>query len=274
VPVGALNATSREPVRLPRSNKSGAGPHARSGDQSRHRPQAVLRLPVHTNPCRPPLIAVPGLGLSVEIPARTLRLLQPVDESTVIALPGYGSPHEPGTALDPAALAARLLQHPETRRAPRTILLGHSASCQIVAEAAVQDPARVAGLILVGPTTDPRAASWAALAVRWLRTAAWERPFQVPVLARDYRHTGLINMGRAMDAARRHRIDHVLERVSCPVLIVRGRRDRIAPADWASALAELAPRGRAVTLTEGAHMVPITHPAALAAQVEAAIARM
>jgi pimeloyl-ACP methyl ester carboxylesterase len=58
------------------------------------------------------------------------------------------------------------------------------------------------------------------------------------------------------------------------VFIVRGRHDRIAPADWASALAELAPRGRAVTLTEGAHMVPITHPAALAAQVESPIRRM
>jgi hypothetical protein len=31
-------------------------------------------------------------------------------------------------------------------------------------------------LVLVGPTTDPRAARWPALAVRWLRTAPWERP--------------------------------------------------------------------------------------------------
>jgi pimeloyl-ACP methyl ester carboxylesterase len=166
--------------------------------------------------CRPPLIAVPGLGLSVEVPAGTLRLLQPAHESTVVALPGYGSPYEPGTALDPAALAARLLRHPETRRASRAILLGHSASCQIVAEAAVQDPARVAGLILVGPTTDPSAASWSTLAARWLRTAAWERPFQVPVLVRDYRHTGLTTTGRAMDAARRHRIYHLLRKSPAP----------------------------------------------------------
>jgi pimeloyl-ACP methyl ester carboxylesterase len=253
---------------------TGTEARAHSGNRSRHRPPAVLRLPAHTNPCRPPLIAVPGLGLSVEVPARTLRLLQPAHESTVVALPGYGSPYEPGTALDPAALAARLLQHPETRRASRAILLGHSASCQIVAEAAVQDPARVAGLILVGPTTDPRAASWSALAARWLRTAAWERPFQVPVLVRDYRHTGLTTMGRAMDAARRHRIDHPLRQVSCPVLVVRGRHDRIAPADWTAALAELTPHGRAVTLTEGAHMVPITHPATLAGHLEAAVSRM
>jgi pimeloyl-ACP methyl ester carboxylesterase len=220
----------------------------------------MLHLPPLPNPHRAPLVAVPGLGLSVEVPARTLRLLQPVVGSIVVALPGYGVPRQPDTTVDPAALAARLLQHRDTRRLPRMVLLGHSASCQIVVEAASQDPARVAGLILVGPTTDPRAAGWPRLAARWLRTAAWERPAQVPVLVRDYRHTGLLDMGRAMNAARRHRIDHALKTVSCPVLIVRGRHDRIAPADWVSSLVNSTPHGQAVTLARGAHMVPITHP--------------
>jgi pimeloyl-ACP methyl ester carboxylesterase len=57
--------------------------------------------------------------------------------------------------------------------------------------------------------------------------------------------------------------------VTCRVLIVRGRHDRIAPADWVSTLTQIAPHGRAVTLPAGAHMVPITHPTALAAQIEA-----
>jgi pimeloyl-ACP methyl ester carboxylesterase len=76
-------------------------------------------------------------------------------------------------------------------------------------------------------------------------------------------------MARAMEAARRHRIDHAMEAVRCPVLVVRGRHDRIAPAAWAAALAELAARGRALTLPAGAHMVPITHPAPLAAEISA-----
>jgi pimeloyl-ACP methyl ester carboxylesterase len=123
--------------------------------------------------------------------------------------------------------------------------------------------------MLIGPTTDPRAAHWPALAVRWLRTAVWERPGQVPVLARDYRQTGFLDMGRVMDVARRHRIDRALATVSCPVLVVRGHHDRIAPADWVATLAKLAPQGRAVTLPAGAHMVPITHPDALAARIKA-----
>jgi pimeloyl-ACP methyl ester carboxylesterase len=209
------------------------------------------------------------LGLSVQVPARTLRLLQPFTRSTVVALPGYGVPRRPGEALDPTALAARLLRRLDALRIRRTVLLGHSASCQIVTEAAVQDPARVIGLTLVGPTTDPRAAGWPAIAARWLATAIWERPGQVPVLVRDYRQSGLTTMARAMDAVRRRRIDHALAQVTCPVLVVRGRHDRIAPADWIAALAELAPHARAVTLPVGAHMVPITHPNPLATQLEA-----
>jgi pimeloyl-ACP methyl ester carboxylesterase len=52
------------------------------------------------------------------------------------------------------------------------------------------------------------------------------------------------------------------------VLVVRGRHDRIAPADWTTALAAAAPHGRAHTLPGGGHMLPITHAAALAAVIE------
>lgn len=151
------------------------------------------------------------------------------------------------------------------------VLLGHSASGQIVVEAAVRAPERAAGLVLVGPTMDPRAAGCAALAARWARTAGWERPGQLSTLLRDYRRTGPVSMARALDGARRHRVDRVLRRVRCPVLVVRGRRDRIAPADWTRALADLAPDGRTVTLDGGAHMVPITHPHLLAAAVTASL---
>jgi hypothetical protein len=51
-------------------------------------PAAVLHLPGPANPSPSPVVAVPGLGLSVEVPARTLRRSQQVVESTVVALPG------------------------------------------------------------------------------------------------------------------------------------------------------------------------------------------
>ncbi len=214
-------------------------------------------------PDGPRLVAVPGLGLSVEVPARTLARLGPIG-SVAVALPGYGEPAGRDAPRTPADLAALLLHRLTDLGVPRVALLGHSASCQIVAHAAALAPDRVTALVLVGPTTDPRAAGWPALAGRWLRTAAHERPGQVPRLVRDYSHTGPVAMARAMDAARRDRIERVLPALSCPVLVVRGRHDRIAPADWADALAARAVDGRARTLPAGAHMVPLTHPRLLA----------
>lgn len=233
-----------------------------------------LRLPGSGAPVHTDVVAVPGLGLSAEVPARTLRRLPPGVRSTVVTLPGYGVPVGSGAALDPASLAEGLLRRMDALDVGAAVLVGHSASGHIVVEAALRSPERVTGLVLIGPTTDPRADGWRRLVARWLRTAVWERPGQVPQLVRDYHRTGFAGMARALDAVRRHRIDHALAQVRCPVLVVRGRHDRIAPADWTDALAAAAPRGRAVTLGAGAHMVPITRPEALAAQVAAVVAEV
>jgi pimeloyl-ACP methyl ester carboxylesterase len=56
--------------------------------------------------------------------------------------------------------------------------------------------------------------------------------------------------------------------VSVPVLVVRGPHDRVCPADWSEAVAQRGGAGsRAVTLSQGAHMVPYTHGELVAALV-------
>ena len=202
---------------------------------------------------------VPGLGLDAAAWRPTLSALPDGSYDVRVALlPGYG--RRAGRTLDlrPAALAELLIG--ESCAGP-TVLVGHSASCQVVAQAARQRPDLVAGLVLVGPTTDPRAAGWPALAARWLATARHERPGQLPTLVRQYSRTGLATMARAMDAARRDDVRHALAAVRCPVLAIRGRHDRICPADWAAAVVVAAggAGSRSVTLPAGGHMVPLTH---------------
>jgi pimeloyl-ACP methyl ester carboxylesterase len=219
------------------------------------------------------ILAVPGLGLSTEVARRALEPL-PAPWSVVL-LPAFGRPAPRGrrrAALAPERLAALLLAVLPSHAGGPVVLIGHSASCQVVAEAAARAPESVAALVLVGPTTDPRAAAWPALAARWLRTAAHERPSQVPLLVRAYARTGLVSMARGMQAARHHRLDSTLAAVACPVLVVRGRHDAICPPDWAAALAASAAAGHAETLPAGGHMVPITHADALAARIAAFLA--
>ncbi|WP_051552162.1 alpha/beta fold hydrolase [Nocardioides sp. URHA0020] len=201
------------------------------------------------------LVAVPGLGLGAEAWSPCLEALS-TGPGTVRTLPGYGEPTAGSDALWPVDLAARLC---DGLSGPTT-LLGHSSSCQVVAHAARVCPELVQRIVLVGPTTDPRAVSWSALAGRWLRNAIHEDPRQLPRLVRQYRRTTLRSMRATMDRARHDDIRATLSSVRCPVVLVRGAHDHIARSDWVHALAALGAPTVVVELPAAAHMAPQTHP--------------
>lgn len=209
-------------------------------------------------------LMVPGLGLGAEAWEPTIRclLLTGVHpgQVAVATLPGYGEPVRPGDPVDPRGAAHRLVERwlPAPRR---FVLVGHSASCQVAAHSAALVPDEVAGLVLVGPTTDPRAVTWPRLVRRWLATAVHETPRQVPSLVRQYTRTGPRHMLRVMDRTRNDSIATTLGKVHCPVLILRGVHDHIAPADWCSSL------GPSRTLPSGGHMVPLTRGALVANEI-------
>jgi pimeloyl-ACP methyl ester carboxylesterase len=204
------------------------------------------------------IVHVPGLGLDARSSSGLRRHL----DVEVVELPGLGEQADRRARPTVDGLAGELL-----RRLPAgpVILLGHSQSCQVVAAAAVLGPAAVSGLVLIGPTTDPRARPLPVLASRWLRTAAHEPPWQVPTLVRQYARTGLRSMWRTLRAGLHDRIDQRLPGVEAPVVVVRGGYDRICPRDWAASLASLAPDGRLVELPDAGHMPVLTQPAAVAA---------
>jgi pimeloyl-ACP methyl ester carboxylesterase len=137
----------------------------------------------------------------------------------------------------------------------------------VVAEAARRHPGAVRGLVLVGPTTDPRIAPRPRLVSRWLRTAAWEDPRRVPEILREYATTRLSGFARALRAARRHDLRAALAATGGPVLLVRGPQDRLCTAAWLGLLAEARPGITVATTARGAHMVPLTRPAELAGYV-------
>lgn len=216
----------------------------------------------------PGLVALPGLGLGADAWRPTLRALRhaPV---RVDLLPGYGRPAERGSDLGPRSVATRVVDGlPDD--GSRVVVLGHSASCQVAAHVAALAPSRVAALVLVGPTTDPRAGTWPRLARRWLATARHEPPRQVPTLVRLYRRTTLRTMARAMEAARRDSVEDALAASDTTVLVVRGIHDRICPLDWAARVAAAGgPGSGSVTLGAGGHMVPLTHGSLVAEEIAA-----
>lgn len=209
----------------------------------------------------PGVVLVPGLGLD----ARSWRLVRKAIDgpSSVVLLPSMGMPAPRGSALSVESQASRLLESlPE---GASVILVGHSASCPVVVEAA-RRTATVVGLVLVGPVTDPAAPTWPRMLAQWVRTASHERFSEAAVLVPQYRRTGPVSMVRGMDAVRHFRTDVALTGIGLPVEIVRGHADRIASRQWSAALRRIA-GGRLTTVHGAAHMVPLTHPAAVAAAV-------
>lgn len=201
-------------------------------------------------------VFVPGVGLDERSCAATMESLD--QPCVAVTLPGYGLTAHDASDVSPEALARTLLSELEARGLASATLVGHSASCQVVAEAATQAPGKANRLVLIGPTLDPSARSWQRLAARWAATARRENPRLVPSLARQYTKIGLGSMLRCMEAARHHDILKALGNNTRPLLVVRGRHDAIANTNWIDRVAD-AGRGRARTLSAGGHMVVSTH---------------
>lgn len=207
-----------------------------------------------------------GVGCTTPVVRWFSMELRALGDVSVMPVPGYFRPADQPTDFRPQALAASALSHIDIgEKSLPLLLIGHSAGCQVAAEAAVRVADDATKLVLIGPTTDPRARSWPALAVRWLRTAIREPISLAPALARSYRAVGLHNMARAMAAARRHDLEATLDRTSCPVLVLRGRKDHIVPPTWRDRLS--ARRRVAAQDTQGAHMIVMTSPRQIVAHI-------
>lgn len=210
-----------------------------------------------------PVVLVPGLGLGPESYAPTQQHLE--IPSTVVTLPGFGDRTAKDDDLHVDALADRLASQLDKR----TVLVGHSASCQVVVAAALAQPELVSALILLGPTGDVRASGWPKLAGRWVRSALWERPRLVPTLTKQYFRTSFPAMARAEQVGRQYDLAAALPQVDVPVVVLRCTHDHLCPAPWAQRLADLS-GGEAWTLPTGSHMPVLTNGRELAAFIHRA----
>lgn len=86
----------------------------------------------------------------------------------------------------------------------------------------------------------------------------------MPQLVRQHGRTTLRSMLATMEAARHDDVLATVSQVTCPLVLVRAVRDRIARPDWIRALADAAMVGSVLEITVGAHMVQMTHPRAFA----------
>jgi len=248
-----------------------AAPADRDGFSSRWESLGSLRLHVRHRPDRngtTPVVMLHGLACSHRhlIPTAYALRHHPV---LVPDLPGFGLSDKTDVALDVREHAQVIAALLDRLALPPVGLLGCSFGAQVAAELTARRPDLVAALILVGPTTDPTAASVQGQLRRLLLDLVGEDPRQAPILAADIRDAGVRRILATLRHAVRHPMTATLSAIDVPTLLVRGSADRIAPEAWLAKAAALMPGAQRITIDGAAHNAVTTAGPQLAAAVEA-----
>jgi pimeloyl-ACP methyl ester carboxylesterase len=204
-----------------------------------------------------PCVLLHGLAVSHRYLMPTARLLGP-RSIYVPDLAGFGLSDKPSTVLDVGGHADIIAALLDTLGTAPAALLGNSFGCQVAVELALRRPDLVAALILVGPTTDPAAATARGQIGRLLRDLPHEDWRQTPILAADVRDAGPRRILQTLRYAVNDHIDAKLPALRVPTLLIRGSRDRIAPQTWIDRAAALIPGARTLTVDRAAHNVVTT----------------
>ena len=205
----------------------------------------------------PEVVLVPGLGAVGYLPP-TVRAWAAWTRVRLLDLPGCGNRR---TARLPAGLedvtraAAGWL---DVADRPPVVLVGHSTGAQVALGAALLRPSRVATLVLAGASFPPAARRPLPLLGRVLRTARSEQLRELRAVLPQYLR-GARQLPELLAAALRDRPEERIGGVTCPVVVLRGRDDRLSDPGWAAALAGAARDGR-VVVVPGAHNFPFAHP--------------
>ncbi len=179
-------------------------------------------------------------------------------------MPGFGRTPACGRSLTISEMADLVAAWMAASGLEGSTVVGHSIGAQVAAALAARHPEAVGGIVLIGPAVDRRARSLLAQVWRWQANAPAE-PLSFHALAAY--ELGEMGPGRMLRALR-HAVDDAIEdklsALTCPVLLVRGERDRIAPQEWLDELQRRRPRSGLAVIPGAAHTVVYSRPAPLA----------
>lgn len=248
---------------------------------------ADLNVAICGPPDAPPLVLIHGLGA-------TWRVWQPVldalaDRFRVIAidLPGFGrSPELPDRSFEFAAVSARITGLLDALSIEQCVLIGHSLGGGVAAWCAAEYPDRVRRLVLVAPAGfrrvnihPPRARLWrspiahrvfrhglvaltpAVAASRRVRTRAFRGLFYDATTVTRQDAVALLlgsrrgrSTGKAGTLIVRGDLQHRLERLTMPTLLIWGDSDRVVSARPAAELVARIANADLLLLEHTGHM--------------------
>ncbi|WP_247827540.1 alpha/beta fold hydrolase [Arthrobacter antioxidans] len=218
---------------------------------------------------RSPYVLVHGLGMTHRYLDRLRAELAADAVVHTVDLPGYGPGPRPRIQLgveDHAALMVEALGELGVRSGT---LVGHSMGVQFVTEAALQSPALAERLVLIGPVVDRLRRTVLQQAVALAHDTLRESASANRIVLGDYLQTGTRWYLRQLRSMMEYPLERAVERLRCPVLVVRGGRDPVARREWCRELATRAPDGTLVEIEGQPHVVQHSAAARVAAEIVA-----
>jgi pimeloyl-ACP methyl ester carboxylesterase len=206
------------------------------------------------------VVVVQGIGVAdYLVPA--LRELGAWTRATLVELPGFSGSGEPPHELDVGEFADAVATWLAEAGRDRVVLAGHSGGTQVAARVALRHPPGVRGLVLAGPTVDPRFRSLGGVLRAWHRNHRLEPPDLDEAHRPERARAGMRRVVHAVRAHLADRLEDAVPHVPVPVLVLHGADDRLCTEEWARSLAARARDGRFASVP-GAHSFVWTAPAA------------
>lgn len=165
----------------------------------------------------------------------------------------------------------------------RCVLAGESSGALVVLEAALRQPQRFDGLVLVGGRASSANTSGAARFIEGCK-ASFDATMDafveacIPEAGADaekrwarqlVKRSNGPEAVQLMEAMWTARVEDRLEQLVQPTLLLHGRHDRITPVAMSEAMAARIPRSKLVVFEDAGHVPVITRPEQVAREVDA-----
>ncbi|MCU1633136.1 MAG: alpha/beta hydrolase [Micrococcaceae bacterium] len=225
--------------------------------------------PEDSSPPRGPYVLVHGLGMTHRYLERLRGALAADAVVHSLDLPGFGRDPQPRVHLGVEDHAALIIGTLGVLGISSCTLVGHSMGVQFVTAAALQAPAVVERIVLIGPVVDRLRRTVVQQAVSLGQDTFRESASANLIVYTDYVRTGLRWYMRQLVPMMQYPLERAVERVGCPVLIIRGGRDPVARRRWCRELADRAQDGALVEIEGQPHVVQHSAAGAVAAEIAA-----
>ncbi len=218
-----------------------------------------------------PFVLLHGIGMGRSVYLELTSRLH--GQIIAVDLPGFGEAPEPVRTLTMERHADLVAAYLRSAGVAGSIVIGHSMGSQIAAELAARHPDLVAGVVLAGPTVNNASRNVGAQARYLLVDLIGERPIVLWRGAREYLRGGP-HLIRKMRATIVHEPEDAYRRIRCPVLVLRGETDPLAPLSWCREILDCIPGAELKEIPDHGHGTLISDAGPAAQLIQGFAARV